>query len=504
MKRRYSKSWRILSGLFVFVFFAATGCTADMGHVSAPSDRLESSRSNALSSYDTASSSGAGGDISDGSGAYISSAAGTLSGLNETSSHKSSSKASSSGGEEPKPQETGFVQKQFYIATWRAVHFGAEEKKYTRIIKATKEVGINLIENAVLSRDDGLMSARICEQQGINFLISNITSDRGYTGMGDNVPDVSQDLVRSVVDEVKDYRYLLGYYIWDEVTPSHFSTCRTIKKYFNKYDPQRLAFSLVFPSYGAYKWHLPDGTIENSQYYKYVTDYIKEVDPDVLSMDYYALKSYNTSLVQNDLWRDMGLFRLKSMETGKPFWWYFQGYDMADGTVGHMTREKLAVQMFSGIAYGAKAVSYFQSLGALTTEFGEKTSLYEDAKSLHVEVQNVGNLLFDKKSMYLYHFGISQKLKAPYFLDDPAQSDVIVKAPDKTIVSIFGDGKKAQYIMVVNKDYSNPVNGSLSFRSELNVDEYNKKNNTFTRLFDNALSVYINIKPGDCAVYRIS
>lgn len=487
----------------IFIFAAAAGCSpsikesdsSDLSSSSPPFSSLSSSSRNDFSSRDSSTSSGV--------ESAVSSSLGVSSAPAKTSSKTVSlpRTSSTSSGNDSKPENKKFVQKEFYISTFRAVHFGGEEEKYRRIIKATKEVGINLIENAILSREDCLLSAKICEEQGINFFISNITNDKGFTGMGDRVPEVNEELVKFVVNEVKHYKYLLGYYIWDEVTPNKFATCRTIKEYFNKYDPTRLAFSLVFPSYGEYKW---GSSIEDSPYYNYVSDYIKEVNPDVLSMDYYALKSANSSIIKSDLWRDMGLFRLKSIETGKPFWWYFQGYDMADGTVGHMTRAKLAVQMYSGIAYGAKTVSYFQSLGALTTEFGEKTSLYDDAKALHVEVKNVGNLMFDKKSLYIYHFGLNDKLNKLYFLDDISQSKYIMGAPNNTIVSIFGDSGNAKYIMVVNKDHSNPVRGNLSFKSEFDVDGYDKKNNTFKRIFDNALSVFMEIGPGDCMVYKIS
>ena len=61
-----------------------------------------------------------------------------------------SSNPASSKPTEPEPNE--YVQKQFYIATFRAVHFGADEAKYTKVIKANKEAGINLIENAIFLR----------------------------------------------------------------------------------------------------------------------------------------------------------------------------------------------------------------------------------------------------------------------------------------------------------------------------------------------------------------
>lgn len=405
------------------------------------------------------------------------------------------------------PAPTGYVQKQFYIATWRAVDYGAEEAKYTKVIKANKEAGINLIENAVLSRDEGLLSAKICEREGVDFLISNITGDRGYTGMGisDVAKNLDDDLVKSTVNEMKDYKHLVGYYVWDEVPQDQFDVCRKNIALFEKYDPKRLAFTLLFPSYGGLKWYEPAGTtIENSNYYKYVTEYVKQVDPPVLCFDYYALKGANTPLITNNLWKDLGLFRKEAVRTNKPLWWYFQAYDTKDGTVGHMTRAKLAVQMFAGVAYGCKTVSYYQSLGSITDKYGTKTSLFEDAKSLNAEVQNVGNLFFQKKPSEIYHFGLTKTQEESYFLDDVSKSSVISDAPDKTIVSVFTDNTSAKYVMVVNKDYTKVVKGNLVLKKSATIEEYNKVTNKFSALFSGSSAVYMNIKPGDCVIYRIS
>ncbi len=404
------------------------------------------------------------------------------------------------------PEPDGYVQKQFYIATWRAVDFGANEAVYTKIIKATKEAGINLIENAVLSRQEVMLAADICEEQGVDFMISNITADKGFTGMGisDVAKNLEDDLVKSLVDEAKHYKHLIGWYVWDEVPQDQFDICRRNIALFNKYDPKKLAFTLIFPSYGSLKWYLPAGcTPEESEYYQYVTEYVKQVDPPVLSMDYYALKDANTSIITNSLWRDMGVFRKESVRTGKPFWWYFQAYDMADGTVGHMTREKLAVQMFAGLAYGCKALSYYQSCGAITDKSGNKTTLYDDAKSLNAEVQNIGNLLFNKKSSEIYHFGLSKEVEATYFLSDLSKSAIISDAPDGTIVSVFTDNTKAKYVMVVNKDYKKAVKGNLVLKKSATIEEYNKTTNKFSTLFSGTNAVYMNIQPGNCVLYRI-
>ena len=58
--------------------------------------------------------------------------------------------------------------------------------------------------------------------------------------------------------------------------------------------------------------------------------------------------------------------------------------------------------------------------------------------------------------------------------------------------------------MVVNKDYTNAVKGNLVLKKSATIEEYNKVTNKFSALFSGSSAVYMNIKPGDCVIYRIS
>ena len=86
---------------------------------------------------------------------------------------------------------TTWKQPRFFISTFKALPHdaGGLERPYTledyrRIVRLTKEAGINLIENAIMSRAEGLQAFEACEAEGMRFLAQNITADKGYSGMG--------------------------------------------------------------------------------------------------------------------------------------------------------------------------------------------------------------------------------------------------------------------------------------------------------------------------------
>ncbi|MFD0715900.1 S-layer homology domain-containing protein [Paenibacillus sp. GCM10027626] len=421
------------------------------------------------------------------------------------------SKASASGESAVSSEPGGYKQDQFFISTITAVHWGDEYDldDYKTIIQATKDAGFNLIENATMPRSKMHQALEACDAVQIKCLAQNITNDNGFSGVGGNYPPFTEASIQSVVDELKDYTMLEGYYIWDEVLKPEFGVARQLKDYLKQFDPDKLAYSITLPSYGPYRW---DDTSGNG-FEEYIDSYIQNIDPDVLGFDYYPFwkllgpDAEEASLIENDLWRDMGLFRKKSMEFMKPFWFYFQAVDMEvvndTRLLGHMTREKMGVQMKAALAYGAKTVSYFRTLDMLTDVHGNKFPIYDDIKSLNNEVMNLGNLLFDKQSKQIYHFGIAENKRQPYFLDDVGKGNLIESAPDNAIVSVFGDSTSTAYVLVVNKDYKQPMTGQLNLKVPGQVKRYDKTNNTSQVVSNLSNSIDLQIAKGDAELYMI-
>ncbi|WP_391571781.1 S-layer homology domain-containing protein [Cohnella sp.] len=405
----------------------------------------------------------------------------------------------------------GYVQDRFFLSTFRAAHWGdaLDLNDYKAVIQATKEANFNLVENAIMPRGKMLQALAACEEVQIRCLAQNITNDLGFSGMGESYPTFTEATVQSAVYELKNFATLEGYYIWDEVFRPHFGVARQLKDYFKQQDPDRLVYSIALPSYGPYRW---DDTTGNA-YDDYIDEYIETVDPDVLGFDYYPFwnilgpNAEQASLIENDLWRDMGLFRQKSIETTKPFWFYFQAVDMAPvnetWVLGHMTPEKMGVQMKAALAYGAKTVSYFLTLDMLTDVHGNKMPIYNDIQALNKGVMNLGNKLFDKQSKKIYHFGIPTNKRQIYFLDDAADDELIQSAPDHSIVSVFADDTSTAYVLVVNKDYTQPLSGQLKLKVPGEVKLYDKTNDASQLLSGLTDTIDLQIAGGDAELYMI-
>ncbi len=401
--------------------------------------------------------------------------------------------------------EVGYVQSRFYISTFKALPHdtGASLEDFAAIAALNREAGIDLIENAIMNRSDMRLAAQACEQEGVRFLVQNITPDGGFSGMGERCPEFTEETVRSVAAEMKDYAYLEGYYTWDEVRKNDLETCAALNGYFKEADPTRLAFSILLPSYGPYGWD-DAWDPEKSTYAKYVKAYVETVDPDVIGFDYYPFQIHGgdgANLLNCDIWKDMGLMRREAMRTGKPFWFYFQAYDMGGGYT--FTSEMRSVQMYAALAYGAKALSYYTTMEVVCDGAGNKKETFDEIRELNRRVHNLGDLLFDKSTEELYHFGIRKTNRTAYFLDDPEGSALISDAPSGSIVGVFGDGTERKYVLVVNKSYTDAMTGTLVFRSARKISRYDHVTGLTAPLADAADSVPLDVPAGDCALFIV-
>ncbi len=385
-------------------------------------------------------------------------------------------------------------QTKFYLSTFNATGQNKSEEVYRRALVANKEAGINLIENSIMNTQNLITCMDICEELELDFLAQDISQ---FSGMGTSYPANNPDMLYNIVERYSHYEHMVGYFLWDEPSESNFRQFKVKQDILKGYDPGSLIYSLLLPSYGAYVWD--PSNMEDSAYKRYVDTYVADCDPDVLSVDYYPLQKGTESLMENNLWRDLGYFRYKSLESGKPLWFYFQ----ANTFQKELTDAQVQVQMYAALAYGTVGLSYYCTNGSLTDAEGNRTPRYEGLKAINQKVLNLGNFLFDKKDGNLYHTGLSEALVSAYSLDRVTDAACpFAAAPDGLIVGTFTDAN-GTYLVIVNKDYSAAVNGTLQLKKAHNVHNLDLSTGKLNAL-QKADTIALTIPAGDCVVYRLS
>jgi len=128
------------------------------------------------------------------------------------------------------------------------------------------------------------------------------------------VTNPKEEDLKNLVNEYGAYPGLGGYYVWDEPR-GNFDAVKKTFSVLRAADPSRLPLVAMIPSYGP--WKHPD------EYPAFARSFVKEVDPPVLSFDYYAMRGSPGQYIQSEsVYLDLELWSSLSVETGKPLWMY--------------------------------------------------------------------------------------------------------------------------------------------------------------------------------------
>ena len=427
---------------------------------------------------------------------------------NNYSSVESSNSNPQNSEQDNRPVSTKkWRQDKFYLSScWPYAYSAGSLDQKTKSIDLCKECGLNLVELPINCSDDVLS---YCDKAGINAIAGSSFFQSSALG---STPIWNDTVVKNEIYKIYKHKSVIGYYYWDEIGKDSMNKAKNLKNNINKYDPARLAYSCLFPSYGIINWgeSLGGGQWGDNSYYNYVKDYLDVVDPPVLSFDYYTFaldKSLNINI--RDWYRDLGLYRKFSLEYNKPFWNYIGTDCMNDG--GEFTNiAQTRVQLNIALAYGAKTISYYTTVKYLYDEKNfEKTEFFEDVKKENKKAMAMGNFLFDKTGTEIYHYGLKNTLENDYseiyFLDDISKSKIIesVVASDGMIISMFKDKNNKQYMMVVTKNLKSKSAIEITLKGNKKVSTFN----TSTKKLENPTTtnmITYKFLPGEAVIFSIN
>jgi hypothetical protein len=190
-----------------------------------------------------------------------------------------------------------------------------------------------------------------------------------------------------------------GYLLRDEPSTALYPELRQRVDRVRAERPGKLGYINLFPNYATPQ------QLAAKDYDEYVRRFLDEVNPDVLSMDYYP--HFRSDADGRDGYCvNLETFRKESMRAGIPFWNFFN--TMPYGPQTDPTEAQLRWQAYTSVAYGAKGVLYFcywtpeggefPKGGAIIRVDGTKTRHYEEAKRLNTVLKNFGPTLMQLTS----------------------------------------------------------------------------------------------------------
>ena len=413
-------------------------------------------------------------------------------------------------------------QKEFALSTFNCIGEDTE-----RTVRELKEAGFNLLEVGWGSHEKVWEAVDACEKVGIDLLFQDLSVMGGMMGKHMHRP-VDYDEIRRIASILKEKKHTVGYYVWDEpYRDDLFAQARKESDLLLECDPEALLFSVFPPSYN------PGPTWDNGQYAQAFAEYVKQVDPPVLSMDYYPIGDYfklypglvyddQVQLDNSPMWLDLTLLRNLAREHNLPFWFYYQNSKVYE--TEHLEFSMVRMMMYAGVLYGAKGLQSYTATGlcflpqpgeswpydcVVVNGAGGKGEFYDDQTEIHKEFKALGPTLLALENTGVYHssdlqvFGKYGEIYKDY-QENIADSAVLAGAlPNRCSVGEFTDPMGNRYLMVLNRDFYAPLKAQLPLKGDFRVYEVSRQDGKQRVIMESGDSLSISLNAGDAVLLRL-
>lgn len=404
-------------------------------------------------------------------------------------------------------------QKDFILSTFSCV---GEDMDLA--IRNCKEAGFNMVELGWAPHEKAWEAVELCEKYELDLLFQDMTL-MGGTMDDFNIQPVPEEDIRRVAEVLRDKKHTIGYYVWDEpYTDEQFSEARRQSDILEKYDPEALMFTVFLPSYN------PEPTWESGKYADRFEEYIKRLDPPVVSFDFYPYGdccevypgytySEEKQLDDSVMWLDLSIARKLAEKYNLPLWFYYQMKQALYNTQ-KLTFPMVRMNMYAAAVYGAKGLQCFPTSGRtvgaeLLVPSGEKGRFFEEIKQMHEVFRNWGNTLMALNSKLVYHsddvvpYGPHAEIYKG--MDDSITDSKILcgTLPKRTSVGELEDEYGNRYLMIVNRDVEKELDATLPMKEAFRVYEVSKETGDQVLLADSTVELNVKLQPGEGTLLRI-
>jgi hypothetical protein len=205
----------------------------------------------------------------------------------------------------------------------------------------------------------------------------------------------------ATIKSIRNHPALHSYYVFDDEPPaSHFQDLASQVSYLRGLDPNHMAYINLFPTYAS------DAQLGTSGYRQYLSQYISEVKPSLLSYDHYPFLAGSD---RPDYFKNLAVVSHTAKQAGIPFLQVVQACSW-DSSVRIPNGNELRYLYNTSLAYGAQGVSDFvYSLagfsGGMAGADGVATTLYDSAKTTNRQFVAIAEQIQSLKHIGAYHVG---------------------------------------------------------------------------------------------------
>ena len=253
--------------------------------------------------------------------------------------------------------------------------------------------------------------------------------------------------VRDLVASTKDHPATFGYHVLDEPPRELFPQVKRWVDRFHAEAPDKIAFVNLFPDYGQ---NVARNVDDN--YHKYMTAFVDEMKPQVLSYDHYAL--FEDGSMRPQYFPNLETGRAVSQKAGVPF--YHVVLANAHFNYAEPTPAWMRFQVYTSLAYGVRGIAWFTFVdrergnyrNSAVDLYGRRTPTWEMIRDVNLVCHRLAPTLTKMSNANVFHHPEPPKgclgLADSLFLMD-------LKGKGPFVVGEFKDEQGQRAVLVVNK-----------------------------------------------------
>lgn len=362
-----------------------------------------------------------------------------------------------------------------------------------------KEAGLNTIyglyETAGLSINNVKRALKLAEDNGLVYL----ARDERVGALTEDI-----DSFRTAMDEFTSYKSYGGSLITDEPSLNKFQGLVSGRKAFRSYYSKYCYYVNLFPNYASGE-QLSGTSFESIGYEEYLDSFLKTVQPQVLSFDFYGLRKQFPNVI--DGYFDQLYLSSKLANKYKvPFWPFIQAGSFDNSSVRVPTKAEIDWQVGSNLVYGAKGIQYFcymtpyevdESLwkGNFVDKNGKKSELYPYFQEINKQIASMDEVLMISSRIALMQFGSSPsefptEQKAEFVTSCRELEKVDTKSD--LLIGVFDHGGKSAFY-VFNNSLLDKAEARLNFKEYVRANKY--QNASIEEIKGNAFD--LSLEPGE-------
>jgi len=379
------------------------------------------------------------------------------------------------------------LQKKFIIGGYVGPH--QTEEQY----RLFKQAGFNTVLDYPWEGDKYQKTLELAEKVGGLDVILDISQQ---FLIYKPEPFVPYERIAKFIKEVQGNKAVIGYNLFDEPTAAQVAILVAAGKYVKSLEPDKLTWISFF--------------LHND---KLARSVLEQFTPTVISSPHYPYRGKDDSL--EELYRILETYRSMALQFRTPLWLFVQSASWSwpqnrDDDRRAPTAAEMRLQVYSDLAYGARALWYFtyatphhtKMLTSVILDSDDKIKpAYAGVKAINAEVQALGPVLMTLSSIDVMHLKPNHKGVKPF-----APNSVIAKIDGENLLTgFFKDASGGDYFMVVNK-LTRSANKNIRLTLQPKVKgllQIDKVSGRPVQYPLNKGAAVINLEPGDGMLFKV-